>query len=235
MYLACWNSNLIHRHTTIDWKTPEVFYDFKENHVSCEMKTSPSSPIFPPPSSSCRDHQLERLFIAPLLPSASSSPLTTPISFLSCSLPLFVSRAVGQRERDVTGTEMLRGRRMREVGLECKWDEKTVVGTWRGLMCETVMHVKQESVCVWVSCVHICECVHGGVKWGKKVYVVQLQRLCNFRMPELESAENILGIDILWSKLLWVTVKQFPNPPHNNELVYESMCPCKMHCTYCFD
>lgn len=93
-----------------------VLNDFKENHVSCEMKTSLSSPVSPSPSPSHSNHQLERLFIDPLLPSASSSPLSTPVSFLSRSLPPFVSRAVGQRERDVTGTEIVRGRRMREVG-----------------------------------------------------------------------------------------------------------------------
>lgn len=59
------------------------------------------------------NHQLEMLFIDPLLPSASSSPLFTPVSFLSHSLALFVSRAVGQCERDVTGTQIVRGRKMR--------------------------------------------------------------------------------------------------------------------------
>lgn len=49
------------------------------------------------------NHQLERLFIDLLLPSASSSPPTTPVSFIPCALPPLVSRAVGQRERDVTG------------------------------------------------------------------------------------------------------------------------------------
>lgn len=96
-------------HTSNAQISPKVLNDLKENQGDCEMKTPH------PPSHS--NHQLERLFIAPLLPSASSSPLSTPVSFLSCALPPFVSRAVGQRERDVTGTRIIRGRRMREVGL----------------------------------------------------------------------------------------------------------------------
>lgn len=82
----------------------------------------PSPPPPHPPSHS--NHQLERLFIDPLLPSASSSPLSTTIVFLYCSLPPFVSRAVGQHRHDVTGTEIVRRRSMRVVGLK-SWGDRS--------------------------------------------------------------------------------------------------------------
>lgn len=81
---------------------------------SCKLWSENFSSPYPYPTSHS-NHQLERLFIGPLLPSASSSSLSTPVSFLSCSLLSLVSRAVGQRERDVTGTENVRKRGMREV------------------------------------------------------------------------------------------------------------------------
>lgn len=81
--------------------------DLKENQASCERENFLFLTPFPPPPSHS-NHQLERLFIDPLLPSASSYPPYTPVSFLSRSLPPFVSRAVGQRERDVAGIENVR-------------------------------------------------------------------------------------------------------------------------------
>lgn len=92
------------------------------------LKLSSPHPYPHPPSHS--NHQLERLFIDPLLPSASSSPLSTPVFILSLSLPPFVSRAVGQRERDVTGTEIVEREKDERGGLEAnKLVEETVVRT----------------------------------------------------------------------------------------------------------
>lgn len=113
-------------------------------------KTSFSSLVSPPPPSHS-NHQLERLFIDPLLPSASSYPPSTPVSFFSCSLPPFVSRAVGQRERDVTGIKNVRKARMRErcaLGAEVsRRDQRAnMKGNWR----DRRQYMESESVCVCV-------------------------------------------------------------------------------------
>lgn len=90
------------------------------NSISFFEMTTFSLPLTHPILPSHSNHQLERLFIDLLLPSASSSPSSTPVSFISCALPPLVSRAVGQRERDVTGTENVRKWGTREVRSTCR-------------------------------------------------------------------------------------------------------------------
>lgn len=130
--------------------------DLKENCASCWRENFLFLTCFPPPLSHS-NHQLERLFIDPLLPSASSYPPSTPVSFFSCSLPPFVSRAVGQRERDVTGIKNVRKARMRErcaLGAEVsRRDQRAnMKGNWR----DRRRYMESESVCVCVCAEGVC-------------------------------------------------------------------------------
>lgn len=148
------------------------------NSVSFFEKTTFSLSLTQPVLPSHSNHQLERLFIDLLLPSASSSPSSTPVSFISCALPPLVSRAVGQRERDVTGTENVRKWGTREMRLMCRNELRRQPHQHEKDWQETMANGKCEFA---PPCVHVGgACVHARceIRQGKeKVEEAQLQRL----------------------------------------------------------